>query len=69
MAQQALVVLVAGQDVDHAPEAGPATAARGADVPGDQAGGGADLRHDCFLTRTRKVPLVTLTFPPVSLRW
>lgn len=52
MAQQTLVVLrmecgtlhsiVSWQDVDDAPEAGPATATRGADVPSNQASGGAD---------------------------
>lgn len=42
VAQQALVVLVAGQDVDDAPEAGPATEPAGFHVSGNQAGGGAD---------------------------
>lgn len=40
--QDAPVVLASGQDVYDAPKAGPATAAHGADVPGDQAGGGFD---------------------------
>lgn len=42
VAQQALVVLEAWQDVDRAPEARPACEAAGAHVGGDQAGGGAD---------------------------
>lgn len=42
MAQQTLVSLVAWQDVDHTPEAGPAQEAAGSHVGGDQVGGGAD---------------------------
>ena len=42
VAQQELVVLVAWQDVDGAPEAGPAVEATEAHVPGKQAGGGSD---------------------------
>lgn len=42
MAQQALVVLEAWQDVDGVPETGPAFEAAQAHVGGDQAGGGAD---------------------------
>lgn len=42
VAQQALVVLVAGQDVDGAPEAGPACKSAAFHVPGDKAGGGVD---------------------------
>ena len=43
VAQQALVVLEAWQDVDHAPEAGPACESAGAHVDGDWAGGGFDF--------------------------
>ena len=42
VAQQALVVLVAWQHVDHTQEAGPAVKANPAHEPGQQAGGGAD---------------------------
>lgn len=42
VAQQALVVLVAWQDVDRAPEAGPTFEAAQSHVGGDQAGGDAD---------------------------
>ena len=42
MPQQALVVLVARQDVNGAPEAGPAVEAAHAHVGGDKVGGGAD---------------------------
>ena len=42
VAQQALVVFVAWQYIDGAPEAGPALEAAGSHVGGDQAGGGAD---------------------------
>lgn len=45
VAQQALVVLVAWQDVDRAPEAGPACEAASPHVPGQQASGGADYHH------------------------
>lgn len=41
VAQQAVVVLVAGQHVDRAPEAGPACEPAGSHVGGNQAGGGA----------------------------
>lgn len=43
VAQQRLVVLVAWQDVDGVPEAGPAVEFAGAHVCGDQACGGADF--------------------------
>ena len=42
VAQQALIVLVAGQDVDDVPEAGPAFEAAELHVGGNQAGGSAD---------------------------
>ena len=49
VAQQALVLLAARQHVDDVPKAGPATAAHDADVPGDQAGGGADCCHTRYM--------------------
>ena len=72
VAQQALVVLVAWQDVDHAPEAGPAVEFAGPHVGGDQAGGGAD-GHDhtsgiSILNRRRVVfvNVVSVRAAPVS---
>ena len=41
--QQALVVLVAWQGVDRAPEAGPASESCPAHEPGQWAGGGVDV--------------------------
>ena len=51
VAQQALVVFVAGQDVDDAPEARPALETAGSHVGGDQAG--------CDLYSSHEMPQMT----------
>lgn len=53
VAQQVLVVLVARQHVDGAPEAGPATEAAQAHIGGDQAGGDAYLHMLIVSMKTR----------------
>ena len=62
LAQQALVVLVSGQNVDNAPEARPSTKTAQLHVGGDQAGCDADV-HGNRLKNT----LATKPYPVGSI--
>lgn len=67
VAQQALVLLVAWQHVDSAPEAGPAFEAAQLHVCGNQAGGGAHYHAEIApkVFHVPGVPAVVQTHPIV----